>query len=73
MDLIVNGSHYGVDVPDEMPLLWVVRDILGLTGTKFGCGGSVQRLGDHAAFASCGSGVETGSNRWQKPEPSKPL
>ena len=38
MDLIVNGSHYSVDVPDHMPLLWVVRDVLGLTGTKFGCG-----------------------------------
>ena len=38
MDVIVNGSHYTADVPDDMPLLWVVRDVLGLTGTKFGCG-----------------------------------
>lgn len=36
--LIVNGERREVDVPGEMPLLWVLRDILGLTGTKFGCG-----------------------------------
>ncbi|GGN12309.1 oxidoreductase [Dyadobacter beijingensis] len=35
--LKVNGVSYGVDVPDEMPILWVLRDVLGLTGTKFGC------------------------------------
>jgi len=36
--LSVNGKRYDVDVPDTMPLLWVVRDELNLTGTKFGCG-----------------------------------
>lgn len=36
--LEINGSTYEVDVPDDMPLLWVLRDILGLTGTKYGCG-----------------------------------
>jgi isoquinoline 1-oxidoreductase subunit alpha len=36
--LTVNGKSYQVDVPPEMPLLWVLRDSLGLTGTKFGCG-----------------------------------
>ena len=36
--LIVNGEQREVDVPADMPLLWVLRDILGLTGTKFGCG-----------------------------------
>lgn len=34
----VNGQRKAVDVPDDMPLLWVLRDTLGLTGTKFGCG-----------------------------------
>jgi len=34
----VNGEHREVEVPPEMPLLWVLRDVLGLTGTKFGCG-----------------------------------
>ncbi len=36
--LKVNGSTYSADVEPDMPLLWVLRDVLGLTGTKFGCG-----------------------------------
>ena len=36
--LRVNGATSVVDTPSDMPLLWVLRDILGLTGTKFGCG-----------------------------------
>jgi isoquinoline 1-oxidoreductase alpha subunit len=36
--LNVNGQDRSVDVPDDMPLLWVLRDVIGLTGTKFGCG-----------------------------------
>ncbi len=36
--LIVNGERQTVDAPSDMPLLWVLRDRLGLTGTKFGCG-----------------------------------
>ncbi len=38
MSIEVNGTAYEVDVPAEMPLLWVIRDIVGLTGTKYGCG-----------------------------------
>lgn len=34
----VNGQRREVEAPPEMPLLWVIRDLLGLTGTKFGCG-----------------------------------
>lgn len=34
----LNGATTSVDVPEDMPLLWVLRDELGLTGTKFGCG-----------------------------------
>jgi isoquinoline 1-oxidoreductase alpha subunit len=34
----VNGMRQQVDVPSEMPLLWVIRETLGLTGTKYGCG-----------------------------------
>ena len=37
-ELTVNGETHQVDVPNDMPLLWVVRDLLGLTGTRFGCG-----------------------------------
>ena len=38
MKLNVNGSEREVDAPADMPLLWVLRDLMGLTGTKFGCG-----------------------------------
>jgi isoquinoline 1-oxidoreductase alpha subunit len=36
--LQINGESKRIDAPDDMPLLWVLRDLLGLTGTKFGCG-----------------------------------
>jgi len=36
--LVVNGKEHEVDADPEMPLLWVLRDLLGLTGTKYGCG-----------------------------------
>lgn len=38
MQLTVNGRTHTVDVPGDMPLLWVLRDVIGMTGTKFGCG-----------------------------------
>lgn len=38
MELNVNGKTRQIDAPAEMPLLWALRDLLGLTGTKFGCG-----------------------------------
>jgi isoquinoline 1-oxidoreductase subunit alpha len=38
ISLLINGQHHQVDVPDDMPVLWVLRDVLGMTGTKFGCG-----------------------------------
>jgi isoquinoline 1-oxidoreductase subunit alpha len=36
--LSINGQNHTIDAPPDMPLLWVLRDIVGLTGTKFGCG-----------------------------------
>ena len=36
--LVVNGTAHTVDVDADMPVLWVLRDVLGITGTKFGCG-----------------------------------
>ncbi len=36
--LSINGERREIDVPSDTPLLWVLRDVLGLTGTKFGCG-----------------------------------
>jgi isoquinoline 1-oxidoreductase alpha subunit len=38
MLLFVNGQRYNVNVPDDTPLLWVLRDHINLTGTKYGCG-----------------------------------
>ena len=38
MELVINGETHEVDVAPDMPLLWVLRDELGMTGTKFGCG-----------------------------------
>ena len=38
LSMIVNGNAVSVEVDPDMPLLWVLRDVLGLTGTKFGCG-----------------------------------
>jgi isoquinoline 1-oxidoreductase alpha subunit len=38
LTLTINGEDRQFDVPEDMPLLWVLRDIAGLTGTKFGCG-----------------------------------
>ena len=38
MNLIVDGIDYEIDVSDDMPLLWVLRDELGITGPKYGCG-----------------------------------
>jgi isoquinoline 1-oxidoreductase alpha subunit len=37
-ELLINGRKQTVDAPDDMPLLWALRDVLGLTGTKYGCG-----------------------------------
>lgn len=38
MNLLVNGTSHQIDAPPDMPLLWALRDLVGLTGTKFGCG-----------------------------------
>jgi aerobic-type carbon monoxide dehydrogenase small subunit (CoxS/CutS family) len=53
----VNGKRYDVDVSPDMPLLWVLRETIGLTGTKFGCGlgqcGACTVHLDGAATRSC--------------------
>ena len=38
MKLIVNNREFAIDADPAMPLLWALRDVIGLTGTKFGCG-----------------------------------
>ncbi len=45
IELTVNGRVQRVDVDPQMPLLWVLRDVLNLTGTKYGCGGAVSLCG----------------------------
>jgi isoquinoline 1-oxidoreductase subunit alpha len=55
--ITVNGEEHALDVEPEMPLLWALRETLGLTGTKFGCGisacGSCTVLLDGRAVRSC--------------------
>lgn len=41
LTLNINGQTHEVDVPNDMPLLWVLRDVIGLTGTKYGCGSAL--------------------------------
>ena len=57
MKLHVNGAVRDVDAPPDMPLLWVLRDVLGYTGTKYGCGigqcGACTVLLDGEAVRSC--------------------
>jgi isoquinoline 1-oxidoreductase alpha subunit len=57
MKLTINGTEHDVDVSDEMPLLWVLRDELGITGPKYGCGialcGACTVHVDGVAMRSC--------------------
>jgi len=60
--LTVNGKDFKIDVEPEMPLLWAIRDYVGLTGTKYGCGidqcGACTVHMDGVAVRACG--VQTG-------------
>lgn len=61
MKLKINGALRDVEAPEDMPLLWVLRDLLGMTGTKYGCG--VAQCGactvhiDGEAVRSCATAV----------------
>ncbi|HZX78570.1 (2Fe-2S)-binding protein [Lysobacter sp.] len=63
MKLLVNGTKHEVDAPPDMPLLWVLRDLMHLTGTKFGCGiaqcGACTVHVDGAPRRSCVTPVST--------------
>jgi len=65
-DLNINGAARSVDVDGDTPLLWVLRDVLGLTGTKFGCGmalcGACTVHIDGAAVRSCITSVDSVGN-----------
>ena len=66
-NLLINGEMHQVDASAEMPLLWVLRDTLGLTGTKYGCGqglcGSCTVHLDGAAVRSCVTPVSAAANK----------
>jgi len=61
--LIVNGTERQIDADPQMPLLWALRDLLGLRGTKFGCGmaqcGACTIHVDGEAMRSCSVGIGT--------------
>jgi isoquinoline 1-oxidoreductase alpha subunit len=63
VDLNINGELHTVDVEPDTPLLWVLRDTLGLTGTKYGCGvaqcGACTVLVDGIATRSCVTTIDT--------------
>ncbi|MGR8940407.1 MAG: (2Fe-2S)-binding protein, partial [Gammaproteobacteria bacterium] len=55
--LLINGTQHQIDAEDDMPLLWAIRDLAGLTGTKYGCGiglcGACSVLLDGVLTRSC--------------------
>lgn len=63
MELKINGQTHQVEIEPDTPLLWVLRDELGMTGTKYGCGlaqcGACTVLVDGQATRSCVTPVET--------------
>jgi isoquinoline 1-oxidoreductase alpha subunit len=65
--LNVNNKDYSVDVDAQMPLLWVIRDFVGLKGTKFGCGmaqcGACTIHLDGTPIRSCSTPVEAASGK----------
>src|SRR3989442_6260977 len=67
MELTINGRTRQVDVPADMPVLWVLRDVLGMTGTKFGCGmalcGACTVQLDGQAIRSCVTPVSAAAGK----------
>lgn len=67
MELIIDEKKYSVDVPTDTPILWVLRDHLNLTGTKFGCGvaqcGACTVLLDGKAIRSCSTAVSEANGK----------
>jgi isoquinoline 1-oxidoreductase subunit alpha len=67
ISLVVNGTAYTADVEPDTPLLWVLRDTLKLTGTKYGCGiaqcGACTVLFEGKALRSCSLPVSAAANK----------
>ena len=67
MELTINGRKREIDAPSDMPVLWVLRDVLGMTGTKFGCwmalcGACTVQL-DGQAIRSCVTPVSAAAGK----------
>ncbi|MTI64798.1 MAG: (2Fe-2S)-binding protein [Methylophaga sp.] len=67
MKITINEQVHQIDVPDEMPILWALRDVLGMTGTKFGCGkslcGACTVMMDGQPIRSCVTPVKQAENK----------
>ena len=67
INLKVNGKEHELDVTDDMPILWAIRDVVGMTGTKFGCGmalcGACTVHLDGAPIRSCVTPVSAASGK----------
>ncbi|MFC6805752.1 (2Fe-2S)-binding protein [Methylophaga thalassica] len=67
MKLTINGESRQVDVPTDTPILWTLRDVLGMTGTKFGCGkalcGACTVMLDGQPIRSCVTPISAAENK----------
>lgn len=67
MKITINKQTHQLDVPDDMPILWALRDVLGMTGTKFGCGkalcGACTVMLDGNPIRSCVTPIKAAENK----------
>ncbi|MDX1750560.1 MAG: (2Fe-2S)-binding protein [Methylophaga sp.] len=67
MKLSVNGKSHEVNLPEDMPILWTLRDVLGMTGTKFGCGkalcGACTVMLDGQPIRSCSTPISAAQGK----------
>ena len=67
MKLSVNGESHEVNLPEDMPILWTLRDVLGMTGTKFGCGkalcGACTVMLDGQPIRSCSTPISAAQGK----------
>jgi len=67
MKVTINKQTHHLDVPDDMPILWALRDVLGMTGTKFGCGkalcGACTVMLDGNPIRACVTPVKAAENK----------
>jgi isoquinoline 1-oxidoreductase alpha subunit len=67
MKITINNETHVINVPDDTPILWVVRDVIGLTGTKFGCGkalcGACTVMLDGMPIRSCVTPIKAAENK----------